>query len=84
MSIETYFTDIWFSGLKTSEEAMSKGVYCCGPVKTSHKGFCLATLEKLTKVGYEGLILLCRVLQEFLVLSGPAHQIHNGLFFSPL
>ena len=25
------------------------GVYYCGPVKTSHRGFCLATLEKLMK-----------------------------------
>ena len=25
------------------------GVDYCGPVKMSHKGFCLATLEKLTK-----------------------------------
>ena len=28
---------------------MAAGVDYCGPVKTSHKGFCLATLEKLMK-----------------------------------
>ena len=31
------------------EEAITKGVDYCGPVKMSHKGFCLATLEKSTK-----------------------------------
>ena len=40
----TYFSDRWFSSAKTSEEAMDTGVNYCGPVKTSHKGFCLATL----------------------------------------
>ena len=44
-----YFYDRWFSYVKTAEEAMADGVDCCGPVNTSHKGFCLATLEKLTK-----------------------------------
>ena len=28
---------------------MAAGVNYCGPAKTSHKGFCLATLEKLMK-----------------------------------
>ena len=28
---------------------MADGVDYCGPVKTSHKDFCLATLEKLMK-----------------------------------
>ena len=27
----------------------AEGVDYCGPVKTSHKGFCLATLENLMK-----------------------------------
>ena len=45
----TYFTDIWFSSVKTDEEVMAAGVDYCGPVKTIHKGFCLATLEKLMK-----------------------------------
>ena len=29
---------------------MDAGVNYCGPVNTSHKGFCLATLEKLMKL----------------------------------
>ena len=45
----TYFADSWFGGVKTAEEAMSEGVDYCRPVKTIHKGFCLATLEKLMK-----------------------------------
>ena len=28
---------------------MAEGVDYCGPAKTSHKGFCLSTLEILTK-----------------------------------
>ena len=35
--------------MKTSDEAMSEEVDYCGPVKTSHKGFFLATLEKWMK-----------------------------------
>ena len=45
----TYFADSWFSSVKTSEGVMAAGVDYCGPVKTSHKGFCLFTLEKLMK-----------------------------------
>ena len=48
-SNDTYFDDIWFSYLKTAEEVMSTGVDYCRPARTSHKGFCLATLEKLIK-----------------------------------
>ena len=48
-SNDTYFSDIWFSSVKTAEEMESAGVDYCGPVKTGHKGFCLATLEKLMK-----------------------------------
>ena len=44
-SNDTYFSDSWFSGVKTAEKAMAEGVDYCGPVKTNHKGFCLATLE---------------------------------------
>ena len=46
---DTYFADIWFSVVKTSKEAMAEGVDYCGPEKTSHKGFCLDTLENLMK-----------------------------------
>ena len=45
----TYFADSWFSSVKTAEEMAASGVNYCGPVKTSHKGFCLSTLEKLMK-----------------------------------
>ena len=46
-SNETYFADIWFSVVKTAEDVMDLGVDYCRPVKTSHKSFCLDTLEKL-------------------------------------
>ena len=48
-SNETYFADIWFSSVKTAEEEMASVVDYCEPDKTIHKGFCLATLEKLMK-----------------------------------
>ena len=44
MSKYTYFTDSWFSGLKTAEEAMAEGVDYCGPMKTSNKRFSLYIL----------------------------------------
>ena len=46
---KTYFADSWFSYIKTAEEMAAAGVNYCIPVKTIHKGFCLATLEKLMK-----------------------------------
>ena len=48
-SNDTHFADSWFSGVKKVEEAMAEGVDYCGLEKTIHKGFCLATLEKLIK-----------------------------------
>ena len=48
-SNDTYFSDSWFSYVKTAEEMAAAGVDYCGPVKISHKGFCLATLYKLMK-----------------------------------
>ena len=48
-SNDTYFSDKWFSYVKSDEEAMAAGVDYCGPVNTSHKGFCLSTLENLIK-----------------------------------
>ena len=48
-SNDTYFADSWFSSVKTAEDMAAAGVDYCGPVKTSHKGFCLATLEKFMK-----------------------------------
>ena len=48
-SNDIYFVDIWFSGVKSAKEVMAAGVSYCGLVKTSHKGFCLVTLEELMK-----------------------------------
>ena len=48
-SNDTYFADSWFSYVKTAENMAAVGGDYCGLAKTSHKGFCLATLEKLTK-----------------------------------
>ena len=48
-SNNTYFSDIWFSGVKTSQEAMSEGVDYCRPVKKIHKDFCLAAFKKVDK-----------------------------------
>ena len=47
-SNNTYFADSCLSSVKTSEEAMAVGVDYCGLAKMIRKGFCLATLEKLT------------------------------------
>ena len=41
-SYNTYFSDGWFIGVKTAEEAMFEGVDYCVPVKTSHKDCFLA------------------------------------------
>ena len=35
--------------MKKDEEVMAEGVNYCGPLKTRHKGYCIATLEKLMK-----------------------------------
>ena len=48
-SNNTYFADSWFISVKTAKEMVATGVDYCGEVKTSHKGFFLATLEKLMK-----------------------------------
>ena len=40
------FSNIWFRGLKTVEEKNIERVDYCGPVKITHKGFFLTTLEK--------------------------------------
>ena len=59
-SNDNYFSDSWFSGVKTAEEAMAKGVDYFGPVNTIHKGFCLSTLEKLAKEWPGGLYLVIK------------------------
>ena len=38
-SNDTYFSDSWFSYVKTDEEMAAAGVDYCGLVKTSHKSF---------------------------------------------
>ena len=38
-SNDTYSSDIYFSEVKTVEEATAAGVDYCGSMKTSHKGF---------------------------------------------
>ena len=38
-SNDTYFSDIWFSYVKTDEEMAAAGVNYCGPAKTSYKSF---------------------------------------------
>ena len=48
-SNDTYFADSWLSSVKPDEEMAAVVVDYCGTVKTSHKGFCLAMLEKLMK-----------------------------------
>ena len=48
-SNDTYFDDIQFGGVKNADYAMAEGAYYCGKMKMIHKGFFLATLEKLMK-----------------------------------
>ena len=48
-SNNTFFSDIWFIGVKISEEESSEGVDYWSPVKTIPKGLFLAMLEKLMK-----------------------------------
>ena len=59
-SNDTYFPNIWFISVKTSEESMAAGVNYRGPVKKIHKGFCLSTLEKLMKDCPEGSYLVMK------------------------
>ena len=40
---------------------MAAGVNYCGLAKTSHKGFCLATLEKLMKYWLRGSYLVMEI-----------------------
>ena len=61
----TYFSGSWFSGLKTAEDVIAEGVDYCGPVKTSHKGFCIPTLENLTKYWPGGSYLVLKSTQIF-------------------
>ena len=64
-SNKTYFSNSWFSSVKTAEEMAAAGVNYCGPAKTSHKGFCLATLEKLMKYWPGGSYLVLKSTPRF-------------------
>ena len=55
------FGVIWLSGVKTVEEAGADRVYYCGPVKTIHKVFLLATLEKSMKYFLGGSYLIMKI-----------------------
>ena len=55
-SNDTYFSDLCFDFVKTAEDMAAAGVNYCGPVKTSHKGNFLATLENLMKDSTGGVI----------------------------
>ena len=61
----TYFSDIWFSSVKTVEDMVAAGVNYCGPTKRSHKDFCLATLEKLVKDWPGGSYLVMKITTRF-------------------
>ena len=47
---------------------MAEGVEYCGPVKTIHKGFCLATLENLIKDWLRVSYLVLRIPARFHVM----------------
>ena len=64
-SNNTYFDDIWFTSVKTSEEMEAAGVNYCRLVKKSHKGFYLATLEKLMKYWPGGSYLVVKSTPRF-------------------
>ena len=59
-SNDAYFSDSWFSSVRTAEDMAAAGVNYCGPVKMSHKGFCLDMLEKLMKYWPGGSYLVLR------------------------
>ena len=61
----TYFSDSWFSSVKNAEDMAAAGVDYCGPVKTSHQGYCLATLENLIKDWPGGSYLVLRITPRF-------------------
>ena len=57
-SNDTIFDYSWFSRFKTTEEANTEGLDYCGPLKTTHKVFCLAKLEKPDKI-FDGMVSSC-------------------------
>ena len=82
----TYFSDSWFSGVTTAEEALAKGVNYYGPVKNIEKGFCLDTLEKLMKYQPVGSYLVMKSTPKFpdgrpLMAIGYKHNSRKVLSF---
>ena len=57
----TYFYDIWLSGVKTDEEDITEGEYYCGLVKKIHKRFLLDMLKILTKECPGGSYLVMKI-----------------------
>ena len=66
-SNEIYFSDIRLSRVKTSKEYIYEGVDYCRPVKTIHKGFFIATFEKLMKEWTRGYYLVMNITPGFTV-----------------
>ena len=62
---DTFLADSCLIPMEMSEEAMALGVIYCGPGNTSHKGFCLATLEKLIKNCPGGSYLVMKITPRF-------------------
>ena len=59
-------TGHWYDiSVKTADEAMAVGVNYYGTAKMSHKGFCLATLEKSTKDWPGGSYLVLKITPRF-------------------
>ena len=61
ISNDTYFSDSWFCSIKTTQEMAAAGFDYCGPAKTTHKGFCLAKLERLMKYLPRGSYLVMNI-----------------------
>ena len=60
-SNDTYFADREFSVVKMAEEMMAEGEDYCRRLNMSHKGFCLATLEKFTRYWPLGSYLVMKI-----------------------
>ena len=74
-SIDTYFYDSWFSVVKIAVELMDEKLYYCRLAKTSHKGFCLATLENLMKDWPGGSYLVLTITP---IVPGDIHFLDSG------
>ena len=59
---------------------MFQGVDYCGPMKTSHKGFCLATLEKLMEYWPGGSYLVMKITP---IVPGGRPLIAIGYKYNP-